>query len=186
MLISYTATRDWYCAGITLGTFMIPIAAGAVHRFILQKPSYALDTLILLFSTISYQLGACLDFYHRVPGFDKIAHFLSGTFAGILCVLLYCLLNPGKKLSKEHLPTLLFFVFFGSMAVAGLWEIGEYLLSKISLRDMQNVASTGVADTMQDMIVCLAGTLLLLPSVRKLALGRPTFLKNILSPLISD
>ena len=72
------------------------------------------------------------------------------------------------------------------MAVAGLWEIGEYILSKITLRDMQNVASTGVADSMQDMIVCLLGTLLLLPAVKHLAEGKTTVLNVLIPPFVED
>ena len=52
-----------------------------------------------------------------------------------------------------------FFVFFASMAVAGLFELGEYVTSPIIGRDLQNVHGTGVGDTMGDMFVCLLGTL---------------------------
>ncbi|MBE5767846.1 MAG: hypothetical protein E7335_11965 [Clostridiales bacterium] len=182
--IFYIAVHDWYHAGISLGTFAIPIALAVMYRLLHWKRVWALDLLILIFTTISYQLGACIDLYHLLPGFDKLAHFLSGTFAGILCTLLYCLLTPEHKVSKESLPLALLFVFFGSMAVAGLWEIGEYILSKITLRDMQNVASTGVADSMQDMIVCLLGTLLLLPAVKHLAEGKTTVLNVLIPPFV--
>jgi len=55
------------------------------------------------------------------------------------------------------------FMLVTSIAVAGLWEIGEYLVSGTVGRDLQEVAATGVADSMQDMIVCILGTLAVLP-----------------------
>ena len=48
------------------------------------------------------------------------------------------------------------------MAIAGLWEIGEYLISLFFLVT-HSVAETGVSDTMQDFIVCMIGALLWLP-----------------------
>ena len=53
--------------------------------------------------------------------------------------------------------------FSVSMAIAGLWEIGEYLISLFFPCDPQRVAETGVSDTMQDLIVCMIGALLWLP-----------------------
>lgn len=184
MVIAYALQRDWYHTGISLGTFLIPLGLAALYRVLGWKRVFLIDLLILVFSTISYQLGACLDLYHALAGFDKLAHFLSGTFVGILCALLYCMLKPDQRIAEEDLPIALLFILFGSMAVAGLWEIGEYILSNITLRDMQNVASTGVADSMQDMIVCLWGTLLLLPSIKRFAAGKDTFLSAIISEFV--
>jgi len=42
-------------------------------------------------------------------------------------------------------------MILASIAVAGLWEIGEYTLSGVVGRDLQRVMATGVADSMQDM-----------------------------------
>lgn len=58
-------------------------------------------------------------------------------------------------------------------AVAGLWEIGEFCLAPICGRDRQNVADTGVADSVIDMIVCLLGTIGALPLADRYARGRP-------------
>ena len=48
------------------------------------------------------------------------------------------------------------------MAVAALFEIGEFALAPIVGRDLQRVIGTGVTDTIVDMIVCLVGTVCVL------------------------
>ena len=62
------------------------------------------------------------------------------------------------------------------MAVAGLWELGEYAISLLTGRDVQHAIDTGVGDTMQDMLVCMLGTLATLPLLQSVAMGRHSFL----------
>ena len=45
-------------------------------------------------------------------------------------------------------------------------------------RDLQNVAATGVGDSMQDMIVCMIGTLAALPAAAQLAGGKSGLLSG--------
>ena len=60
------------------------------------------------------------------------------------------------------------------MAVAGLWELAEYGINLVTGRDVQHVLDTGVGDTMQDMLVCMIGTIATLPLLRPLSQGRQT------------
>ena len=60
------------------------------------------------------------------------------------------------------------------MAVAGLWELAEYAINLVTGRDVQHVLDTGVGDTMQDMLVCMIGTIATLPLLRPLSRGRQT------------
>lgn len=43
---------------------------------------------------------------------------------------------------------------------AAMWEIVEYTGFLLFGYDSQNVAATGVGDTMEDMMICLAGTVI--------------------------
>ena len=79
---------------------------------------------------------------------------------------------------------LIAFTFFGSMAVAGLWEVGEYLISFIVGLDLQRVAATGVSDSMQDMIVAMIGTLATLPFAWRLAQGKRDLLTGAVDAFI--
>ena len=49
-----------------------------------------------------------------------------------------------------------------AVAVAGIWEIAEYITGLICGTDPQNVLTTGVADTMWDIIVCAFGALFMI------------------------
>ena len=172
MTAVYIAKGDAYHALISAGTLIVPPALSLLHRILRLKRSYQLDMLIIGFTTLAYPLGGCVDFYRMLPGFDKLAHGLSGIFVAVLCMILFIQLKPDRSLSPADVPLAIAFVFFGSTAVAGLWEIGEYLVSGIVRMDLQRVLATGVADSMNDMLICLAGTLLALPAIPRLAHGK--------------
>ena len=170
----YALKRDGYHLGISLGALAIPIAMALFYRLTGLKVVHQIDFIILAFTLIAYPLGSCLDFYARFPGYDKLMHMLSGALVSVLCILLYCALKPGHRVGREDLLLALAFTFFGSMAVAGLWELAEYAINLVTGRDVQHVLDTGVGDTMQDMLVCMIGTIATLPLLRPLSQGRQT------------
>ena len=172
LVVIYAIQRDMYHLGISAGAALVPAAIVLFYRIFHFRPVEQLNFLVLAFLFLAWPLGSCVDFYRMVPGFDKLAHTLSGAFVGLLCLILYYALKPGHAIESKDCALALCFMFFGSMAVAGLWEIGEYALSLITGRDLQNVAATGVGDSMRDMIVCMIGTLATLPAAAHLVDGR--------------
>ncbi len=172
LVVVYAIRRDMYHLGISLGTLLAPAGIRFIYRIFRWRSVEQLNFLVLAFVFLAYPLGACVDFYREIPGFDKLAHALSGAFVGLLCLVLYYAVKPGHAIERRDRALALCFVFFGSMAVAGLWEIAEYFVNRITGIDVQRVAATGVADTMQDMIVCLLGTVALLPFASMLCDGR--------------
>ena len=174
MSVLYALKRDGYHLGISLGALAIPVALLLFYRLTGLKLVHQIDFLILAFTLIAYPLGSCLDFYARFPGYDKLMHMLSGAFVSVLCILLYCALKPGHRIGRGDFALALLFTFFGSMAVAGLWELAEYAINLVTGRDVQHVLDTGVGDTMQDMLVCMIGTVATLPLLRPLSQGRQT------------
>ena len=174
MSVLYALKRDGYHLGISLGALAIPVALLLFYRLTGLKLVHQLDFIILAFTLIAYPLGSCLDFYARFPGYDKLIHMLSGAFVSILCILLYCALKPERRIGRGDFWLALLFTFFGSMAVAGLWELAEYGINLVTGRDVQHVLDTGVGDTMQDMLVCMIGTIATLPLLRPLSQGRQT------------
>ena len=170
----YALKRDGYHLGISLGALAIPIAMALFYRLTGLKVVHQIDFIILAFTLIAYPLGSCLDFYARFPGYDKLMHMLSGAFVSVLCILLYCALKPGHRIGSDDFWLALLFTFFGSMAVAGLWDLAEYGINLVTGRDVQHVLDTGVGDTMQDMLVCMIGTIATLPLLRPLSQGRQT------------
>ena len=46
--------------------------------------------------------------------------------------------------------------------IAGFWEYYEYICDQLFQKDAQNVLTTGVGDTMQDMIAATIGSILVI------------------------
>lgn len=121
--------------------------------------------VVYLFSFLAYVIGLVVPAYSLVPYYDKAIHTLSGVFCTFGALLLFYLLSPQKEIREKDFPLVSVFSLSVSMAVAGLWELSEYAVSVVFGMDPQNVLTTGVHDTMQDMLVCLIGSLLFLISI---------------------
>jgi len=176
--IFYATKRDAYHFFTTLGTMLMPLGIWGFFRILKLQRAYLLDAIILGFTFFAYTLGSAVDLYKLLPGFDKLAHMFSGVLAGMLALCLYCILKKEKMPQPSECAIVVLFVFFGSMAAAGMWEIGEYFVHMITGRDVQKVIATGINDTMQDMIVCMIGTILYLPTVVRICKGKNSSLNK--------
>ena len=131
-------------------------------KLLRMKPVYQLNVMVYLFVFIAYTLGLIFHWYTFVPDYDKFAHTLSGLFVTILALGLFYLLKPLKRIESCDFRLASVFSLAVSIAVAGIWEFSEYAISMIFGTDPQNVLATGVHDTMQDMLVCTLGSLIML------------------------
>jgi len=182
MIVFYAVRRDVYHLSISIATPLVPLGIHLFYRLFRLRPVRQIDLMALGFIFLAWPLGSCIDLYRTLPGFDKITHCLSGVFVSVLCIILFYFCKPGRRIGAEDRALLLMFVFFGSMAVAGLWEVGEYFVHLLTGIDVQRVASTGVADSMQDILVCLVGTAAALPIASSLCRGR----RNLMTSGVAD
>ncbi|WP_411654982.1 hypothetical protein [Anaeromassilibacillus sp. SJQ-1] len=93
------------------------------------SPVYQFHFLAYCFLFFSYVIGLVMQAYHFIPLYDKIMHTLSGTLGMFLGVLLFYLCKDKQEFQKQDYPLVAITSFSVSMAIAGLWEIGEYLIS---------------------------------------------------------
>lgn len=126
-------------------------------------------------------VGSAMYGYSKIPYWDKGLHFLSGILISAVGLILCHMLFHGLPGSPKVRRTMyLLFPFLFNLSVAALWEIYEYMLYILLGIDAVNHLTSGVNDTMQDMIVCFLGgilfTGLLLRAMRK---GKNGFLLNI-------
>lgn len=170
--------KDVYHFSIGLGTLLIPLALTLFYKIFHLKRVHQVDFWVVLFSLVGYTCGSVLEFYLMIPNFDKVVHTLSGVLVSMLAYALFRAVKPGHAVEKKDRALAMLFVFFASMAVAGMWEICEYFVNLITGRDVQRVLATGVGDTMQDMIVCMIGTLISLPFVGHACEGKPSVLTS--------
>lgn len=152
--------RSSYIIMVAGGTvFLIP-GIFLVRKLFHVSAGLQMETYIYIFSYLGWSLGGAAMVYDKIPQFDKLVHTLSGGFVSMIMLCLYLMLERGNK--KQNPATKYFFVGFGSVAVAGLFELCEFALAPIMQRDLQHVNDTGVTDTMMDIIVCTVGTIITL------------------------
>lgn len=109
-----------------------------------------LEFFIITFIFMAHFLGVVADFYHRFYLYDKIMHTLSGVLSA--AISLYFL----KDYKHRFIMAILI-----SISIAVCWEFFEYTSSVFLDADPQNVATTGVDDTMQDMMVATLGSIIM-------------------------
>ncbi len=151
--------KNAYDSLLPLSTLLVIPGLSFARRLFHWQGGWQLETYIYVFSYLGWTLGGAASVYSLIPGFDKLVHCLSGVFVGIMALAFYEMLERHHSSQGANPATPCFFVFFASMAVAGMFELCEYALAPIMGRDLQHVLDTGVADTMGDMLVCLIGTL---------------------------
>lgn len=116
------------------------------------------EIIFIVFVFLAHFLGSILNFYNNIYFYDKLVHFLSGMVVAII-VLEFLVKN--KRYDKNYIFNILFILGMSFM-IAGFWEYFEYICDFIFKKDAQNVLTTGINDTMQDMLVATLGTILFL------------------------
>ena len=134
-------------------------------RFVFRlKPAYLADTCLLAFIFAAFELGVALSWYSRFAYYDLVAHGVSGcVFAAVGLCGFYLLREDKRAPMKKDRVLAVSFSFLFSMTAAGLWEIVEYVIYLFFGNDSQYAVApyagfNGVADTMEDMMICLLGT----------------------------
>lgn len=150
---------------LSFGSILLFPAVWGAYRLIKINRCHQLEFIIYLYTFLAFPLGSVADFYHAVPYYDKLMHTLSGVLTVALALPLYYKLSPDSVVRPEDKNQAITFCLLAAIAVAGLWEIGEYLLNFITNMDHQRVLTTGIDDSMQDMIVATFGALCTLPSI---------------------
>lgn len=145
-------------AALALAMFSVPALIARLRHFPIPQDCRLLY-YVFTFSTIV--VGSAMYGYSWIPYWDKLFHFFSGVLISavglIVCHLLFQTLT-GSQSARSALYILFPFCF--NLSVAVLWEVYEYLLYILLGIDAVNHLTSGVHDTMQDLIVCLLGGML--------------------------
>ena len=144
---------------LAAAAFALPAVPFLLYRLCRLRPVYLLEIVFDWFVLAAVPFASLFGGYDLVPYWDKILHFLSGFLFAVLGTAVYFTKKPGHALDRADAFNASLYTWMFAMMSAVLWEIWEYLVS-FSGADPQQVAATGVGDTMQDMIVCTAGGLI--------------------------
>jgi len=130
------------------------------RQFRIRIP-HEIETLAIIFIYLSLFLGEVQGYYERFWWWDLALHAGSGFLLGIFGFLFVYLLNDNDKISLHLSPGFIAtFAFMFAMTVGVLWEIFEFAMDTLFGMDMQR-ASTGVVDTMWDLVVDCIGALVI-------------------------
>ena len=148
-----------YNALLVLAAFLLPVVPHVLYRLCHLRPVYLLEIVFDWFVLAAVSFASLFGGYELIPYWDKILHFLSGFLFAVLGTAVYFSQKPGHALDSADAFNAALYTWMFAMMSAVLWEIWEYLVS-FSGADPQQVALTGVGDTMGDIIVCTVGGLI--------------------------
>ena len=139
--------------GVIAGV-ILPFLPEIFSKLFRIKISYRVELMYYIILALS--LGISADLYKTVPLYDKAVHTLSG--AGTALIGFYML----RYFKAEKTPAVfrgMFMIFF-SISVAVAWEFFEFFCDKCLGQHMQQLVTTGVDDTMLDMLVATIGAII--------------------------
>lgn len=146
-LIKYSIANDFSRILLCICSPILVI----LPRFIKNKVNDKLTFIYYVYLLILMTLGCLGRFYSKFTYYDVFAHFMFG-FAG--CIIGLYILNLFSLQDKNIVFNIIFMIFC-TLALSSIWEIFEYIASVVFKEDVQNVLSTGVRDTMEDIISAL-------------------------------
>ncbi len=141
--------------GVIAGV-ILPFLPEIFSKLFRIKISYRVELMYYVFLILALSLGISADLYKTVPLYDKAVHTLSG--AGTALIGFYML----RYFKAEKTPAVfrgMFMIFF-SISVAVAWEFFEFFCDKCLGQHMQQLVTTGVDDTMLDMLVATIGAII--------------------------
>lgn len=154
-----------YYMGLSLLSPLFLLIPPLFWRITRLKPAHLVSLTVNLFSFLAFVIGIAFRGYGRFPFYDKAVHTLSGVLFGLLGVIFYYLMKKDRAIVPRDGIFAGYFAVSFACTIGMLWEVWEYSMDFIFHSDPQHVLTTGVHDTMQDMIVCLIGSLFVLFSV---------------------
>ena len=135
-----------------LTPFIMPLLMKLLKIEVPQE-FYIINIIFVYFASL---WGSCLGGYH-LPYFDKFTHFFSGIIFCEIAYIFYKHFLPNEK------RKFLMFIFINALnaMIALYWEFYEYALLIFFNYDAINHYSTGIHDSITDMLVAVIGSFIL-------------------------
>ena len=143
-----------------LATYLVSIILVILPQ-VLRKTKINLSEqdkgIYYIFLFIAYFLGSVVNLYNTVWYYDILMHLISGLVIGYYAEWILKRNNQDKN---NFFPVIFCLSF--AIAIAGIWEIAEFSIDKITNSNLQHNLETGVVDTMEDMICGSLGAIIYL------------------------
>lgn len=151
--LSSIVAGNLYATLIRLSVIPVIFIPNLLEYIFKIKISNISKLIYTLFIIISHFLGSIINLYNIIPWWDTLAHTIFG-FLWSFFILEFLIKNNNKKLWFNIIMILAIIAL-----LAGLWEVFEFTSDQIFGKDAQNVLTTGIFDTMKDMIVAYLGSI---------------------------
>jgi hypothetical protein len=157
----------------------LSLAPSIIERNYRVTLPFELDFLITLSIFAHIFFGEQMQFYERFWLWDKILHVYGSAVVSLLAfILVYTFHSTGKL--RLTLPFIGLFTVVFTLAVGGIWEIGEFTVDKLLDLNTQR----GLDNTMWDIINNLiGGTLAALLGMLYVRYSHPDNRKRLAKPL---
>lgn len=149
-----------------------------VRKLFKIKITDAMEFIYVLFMILAQFIGSVVNLYNHTWWYDLFTHFLSGVLTTILALVIMNWLGVYNEKNKWF--NFIFMISF-TLMIASLWEFMEFGTDLVMGTDVQHVLDTGVADTMEDMLIAFLGSIIV--GVKYLFEGKSGLIKKIVSGL---
>lgn len=145
------------------------------------KITDAMELVYILFIVLAQFFGSVVNLYNLTWWYDLFAHFLSGILTSVLALVVMNWFGIYKEKNKGF--NVLFIISF-TLMVASLWEFIEFGAFVFLKMDVQHHLTTGVFDTMEDMLIAFLGSIIIVISyLIESKVSKNGFLKKVVSDL---
>lgn len=121
------------------------------------KISDAMELVYIVFIILAQFLGSVVNLYNKTWWYDLFTHFLSGVLTSVLALVVLDWFGIYKDENKYFNA---FFIIAFTLMIASLWEFIEFGSFVFFKMDVQHHLTTGVFDTMEDMLVAFLGSII--------------------------
>ena len=141
------------------GSALVPVIPALFGLITKKRLPVAISYMLAAHVAFSIYMGTVLRFYDRVDSWDMIAHGIFG-FVGCTIASAFMIRWNGGNM---HVAGFLLIAALATMGAGAVWEIFEYCCDTFLGMDTQCVqkaiaeGKSPVSDTMEDMIITLAG-----------------------------
>lgn len=165
-----------------------------LFRVIKLKDCWKLYIFLYLFIIYAFSYGCVFGGFtgDGTEWVDKLSHFLSGplfTIVGI-CIYYRFATKTTKGIGEKWGLAVTYGLFFSAF-IAVMWEVCEFVGFILTGNDAQNTLTTGVTDTMYDLIFCMIGSVLCIGSFalwrwKKIKLATPAIIEEFYDKNVLD
>ena len=133
-----------------------------LDKIMKKELSSNLKLFYYIFIFLADFLGCVVNLYEKISWFDTFTHYLSGIFTAYLGILLM----DKFQFKKTFLSRIIYTLGFTCL-IAVIWEFFEYSMDNFFGMTLQHANTTGVNDTMIDLISAFLGSITFLIFYRK-------------------